>query len=384
VRLAIFATHPIQYQVPLWRLLARTSDLDVKVFYFSDLSVRGDIDPGFSVPVAWDVPLLEGYQSEFITRNADLQRPGSVAMPDPKGLLRNGRFDWALIQGYTHCFERQVIQAAGRLGIKVLIRGEFSDLDRGRGPIKEFLRRRYLKWFYSHVDAFCTIGQDARRHLLRWGVPDDRLFFSPYCVDTTHFHQQSEEFDRNTTRARLGLTNGVFTFLFSGKLIPRKEPLLLLEAFERLSDRENMALIVLGDGPLKDRVVQRGRAILGPRFLFQGFVNQSHLGQYFLAADAFVLPSNFETWGLVVNEAMQFGLPVVVSHMVGCGRDLVPENRTGFVFPSGDSEALGDCLRKLAEDRQLARRMGRQSRQVISAYTVEAAVDGILKAVGIQ
>ncbi len=132
MRLAIFATHPIQYQAPLWRELARTPGLDVVVYYFSDQSVRGGMDPGFGIPVKWDVKLLDGYEHVFIKRDANLARPSSVKIPQPYSILGEGRFDWVLLQGYTHCFERQVARAAKRLGIKVIIRGEFSERQTGQ------------------------------------------------------------------------------------------------------------------------------------------------------------------------------------------------------------------------------------------------------------
>ena len=383
MRLAVFARHPIQYQVPLWRLLSRTPGLDVTVYYLSDLSVRGELDPGFGINVAWDVPLLDGYRSEFISRNIKVENLSSATIPDLGSLLRDNEYDWILIQGYTCRFERQVIRSAKRLGIKVVMRGEFSDLLR-RGPIKAIVRDAYLRWFYAHVDAFCYIGNDARQHLLRRRIPDGKLFFSPYCVDTTLFSAQINQFDRRSTRAELGLDEGMFAFLFSGKLIPRKEPFLLLDAIERLSRRQSVALIMLGDGPLKTQVLKCGERILGPQFLFQGFVNQSQLGRYFLAADAFVLPSNHETWGLVVNEAMQFGLPVIVSDRVGCRSDLVEEGRTGFVFSSGNSLALSACLQQLVDRPSLARELGKNASQRIASYSVRAAVDGILAAIRIQ
>ena len=383
-RLALFATHPVQYHVPIWRGLAKTPGLEVTVYYFSNHSIRGTVDAGFDVPVAWDVPLLEGYEHEFISRTADLARPNSVGVPNAGRVLRDGRYDCVLLLGYMHRFERQVIRAARRLGIRTVMRGEFADIGRHRGLVRRLVRGQYLKWFYSHVDAFCYIGEEARRHLLERGIPEEKLFFSPYSVDSTLFEAQRRMYDRGERRADLGLTEDCFTFLFSGKLIPRKDPLILLEALRRLHRHEQVALIVLGDGPLKTQVVKLGSDLLGSRFLFRGFVNQSQLGQYFLAADAFVLPSNVETWGLVVNEAMHFGLPVIVSDQVGCHRDLVIEGKTGLIFQSGDAQALSFALQHLMQDTAEAKRMGRNAQQHIRLYSTEASVAGIMRAIGLQ
>jgi hypothetical protein len=127
VRLGIFASHPIQYFAPLWRALAATPELDVLVHFFSDQSVRGGVDSGFGVAVAWDVPVLDGYASRFISRKADLSQPASVRLPSPKRLLQEGQFDQVMIHGYAYRFERQVVQTARRLGISTLMRGELTD-----------------------------------------------------------------------------------------------------------------------------------------------------------------------------------------------------------------------------------------------------------------
>lgn len=120
--------------------------------------------------------------------------------------------------------------------------------------------------------------------------------------------------------------------MFSGKLIPRKEPLLFLRALGKLNNHKSLRVIILGEGPLKMQTVNMAEELLPGKVLFPGFINQSELGRYYVSSDLFVLPSNHETWGLVVNEAMQFGLPVVVSKNTGCHSDLVNFGKTGFVF----------------------------------------------------
>ena len=145
-----------------------------------------------------------------------------------------------------------------------------------------------------------------------------------------------------------------------------------------------MALIMLGEGPLKNAVSLELRHLLGSRLVMPGFVNQTELGRYFAASDAFILPSNYETWGLVVNEAMQFGLPVIVSDKVGCHPDLVMPGKTGHVFPYGDAQALSEIMLEFVEHPERAKRMGQIARQHIKAYCVEASVSGILKALGIS
>lgn len=384
-RLGIFVSHPIQYFAPLWRCLAAKPDLSVRVHFFSDHSVRGGQDAGFKMPVAWDVPLLEGYDHSFLSRSADLSRPGSVSIADARSVLREGRFDWVMIHGYAYRFQKQVIRAARRLGIPVLLRGELTDAT----PYeivwyRRLLRDHYLKWFYGHVDRFCYIGANARRHLLRLGVSEERMFFSPYSVDSALFEEQSQRFDRFACRRELGIAPGQLVLLFSGKFIPRKAPLFLLEAIARLPDREKLTLIMLGDGELRSEIETRAREILGRRAIIPGFVNQTQLGRYFRAADVLVLPSVYETWGLVVNEAMHFRLPAIASSGVGCAPDLIRDGETGKVFPVGDTKELADRLEAFLHAPELAQEMGAAAGEHIRRYSTEASATGITQALGLK
>ncbi len=381
VKLAVFATHPVQYHTALWRSLAAVAGLEIHVHYFSDHSVRGGVDPGFGVPVAWDVPLLNGYEHTFLSRHADISKAWGVGLRGAREVLAQGGSDWVLLQGYTHRFERQVLRAAKSLGLNVLLRGELSSVPRG-GRLRARVRAAYVSWFFAHVDMFCAIGQMAKQDLEAFGVAPERIVFSPYHVDSALFEALASRFDGPTSRAKLGLDPGRFVLLFSGKLIPRKEPLLLIDALEKVRGLGDVELLVLGDGALREEVLSRGRRVLGDRFHAAGFVNQSELGPYFAAADALVLPSSYETWGLVVNEAMYFGLPSIVSDRVGCRPDLVRPGETGFVFRSGDAPGLTRAIQQMLDDRNQTREMGQRARALVRSYSTEAARDGILRATG--
>jgi glycosyltransferase involved in cell wall biosynthesis len=387
LKLRIFATHPVQYHVPLWRALAAQPALDVHVFYFSDHSVRGGIDPGFGVPVQWDVDLLSGYRHTFLSRDADLSAPSSVRIPDVRALLAQERPDWLMLGGYMLGFERQLVLGARRAGARVLMRAEFSDSSYGRrSPWKALVRDASLRAFYTRVERFCYPGRAGFEHLLRLGVPESRCFFSPYSVDDGLIARARGELTPGAARAQLGLPPDSFCLLFSGKLIARKAPLLLADALERVpaDRRERLALIVLGDGELRAQLEARARALLGPRLLLPGFVNQSQLGRYFRAADALVMPSEQETWGLVVNEAMHYGLPVVVSDAVGCHLDLVQPGVTGYVHPAGDAAALAQRILQLASDPARARRMGQAAERLVARYRVVDSARGVLRALGLE
>lgn len=381
-RLGIFTTHPVQYFSPVWRHLAAIPDIDLTVYYFNDEVVRAGRHDLTGVHVTWDVPLLDGYKFEFIQTDSDLGQRKKVLLENPAQFLKDHKFDAVLIQAYVYGFQRQVVQAAHKLGIRTLLYADLTDEVPfyGRSRVKAFLRDLYLKRFYRNIDAFCIVGSNARSHLLKRGIPESRMFDTPFSIDTELLERQRGTFHRDEERAKLGIMPDQYAILFSGRLTARKAPLLLIDAIRHANSRDNIVLIVIGGGELQGDIIKQGTEVLGDRLKFMGFVNQGELGRYFVAADAFVLPSEFDTWGLVVNEAMQFGLPVIASNKVGSHRDLIIEGQTGFVFKSGDRPALTEAIDALSEP-TARRQMGENARQHIQRNTPANAANGIAAAV---
>jgi glycosyltransferase involved in cell wall biosynthesis len=352
LRVAVLATHPIQYQAPLWRSLALRPELKLHVFFGSDISVRGYRDEGFGVKVQWDVPLLAGYEHTFLSQDLALRRI-SFWEPRAKNLRKHLHVfspDVVLLTAYNSVFWIRAVLQARLLGLPIVLRHEASDAASSRSSCKAFVRDLALRGFYSQIARFAAIGTEARQHLGRLGIPADRIGWAPYCVDSVQVEAQVGQWlpRRDELRAKLGIGAGDVALIFSGKLIPKKQPLLILDAIEGLSPsrRQRIHLIVMGDGELRADVERKGRQVLGARFHQAGFVNQSEMGQWYAVADCLVLPSKKgagETWGLVVNEALQFGLPAVVSDGVGCHPDLVGP-ATGRVFRSGSADDLARAL----------------------------------------
>jgi glycosyltransferase involved in cell wall biosynthesis len=373
-------THPVQYQVPLWRKLAARQDLATRCFYFSDQGASPKLDQGFGEVFEWDVPLLEGYPNEFISRSA-IEGQNRFAITKPDRFFRSQQFNVVLLHGYNHRFARQTVRFRKRHGFKVVLHGEFSDLDRTRPAWKDWLREVYLRWFYWQVDHFCPIGSQAVRHLRRRGISDDRMTLVPYSVDDELLDQQFGTADREGCRRGLGIPEAQTVFLFSGKLLPRKQPLLLAEAALAAKHREFITLAFLGSGEEMEAVRQKLLPVFENRLIMPGFVNQSQLGRYFRAADVFVLPSQFDTWGLVVNEAMHFGLPCLVSDRVGCHPDLIVSGKTGFVFPYNQAQALRERMEWCLNHSGELKGMGQNAREHIQGFTSERAAQRLTQAI---
>jgi len=232
--------------------------------------------------------------------------------------------------------------------------------------------------------ACLYIGKANREFYESHGVRPSRLFPAPYCVENERFSDCSARWRgrKAELRKRLGIPTASVCFLFSGKLIPKKHPLELLQAFENVVLQGAPAhLLVVGDGQLRlqcEQYVREHRLSV----TFAGFVNQSQIAEWYAAADCLVLPSDSgETWGLVVNEAMACGCPALVSDQVGCAVDLIVEQETGRTFRFGDWRQLADRMLELAHAPFLLRSMGEAARRHIAAYSPQAAAEGIVRAV---
>jgi glycosyltransferase involved in cell wall biosynthesis len=171
-------------------------------------------------------------------------------------------------------------------------------------------------------------------------------------------------------------------FLFAGRLVREKGIFDLLDAYAKLEDdvRGRIGLVFVGDGEGRQQLAERARALSPGRIKFAGFAHREQLAAYYGLADAVILPTHTDTWGLVVNEAMACGLPVIVSRVAGCVADLVEEGWNGFLVEPGDPTSLASAMRKL-DNHDVRDGMRANSLRRIAAYSPDAWANGIMCAV---
>jgi glycosyltransferase involved in cell wall biosynthesis len=384
-RLAIILSHPTQYYSPWFRWLHTHTALDFRVFYLWDFGVTTRHDPQFGLPFAWDVDLLAGYDSEFVPNRA--ARPGTEhfwGLRNPALLTRlaTWRPDVVLLFGYRYAAHLRAIAWCRRRGVPLVFRGDSHLLGQPRPLV---LKRLALHTLYRQFAAITYVGAANRAYFETFGVPADRLHFAPHAVNQVHFDPRNAAHQEATGRLRadLGLAPGRRVVLFAGKLLPRKRPRALLEAFLSMP-RPNATLLFVGDGEEKTALQARAAQTPDADVRFLPFANQSEMPARYLLADLLVLPSqgNSETWGLAVNEAMHLGVPCLVSNVVGCQRDLVTDGDTGWVFRADDPTHLAAKLNEalVALSRDAAGFKTRVSAR-IAGYTYEQATEGLLRAV---
>ena len=207
------------------------------------------------------------------------------------------------------------------------------------------------------------------------GVKESRLIFAPYAVDNQRF--QRLKTDGSSTRQKWNIDDKQIIILYSGKLIEKKKPLDLLKAFHQLNDA-NTVLFYMGDGPLRNELESYIAQYQVKNVIISGFINQSEIGTIYSMADLFVMCSGVgETWGLSVNEAMNFSLPVIVSSTCGSSFDIVENGVNGYVFREGDIDALTDSLQSIVKDAMLRERMGVASKEKINQFSHQVTSQNI-------
>lgn len=352
MRLAIIVTHPIQYLAPVFRELAREPALDLKVFFGCDHGSKFSEDPNFKVSFTWDCQPTEGFAYQILSKEAlncleGLQgiRLAIKAVSE----VRTFKPDAVLFFAYLPAFITASTILLRSLGYKLMLRAETTDVALRRSVLKEKLRKMLLTGYYRQFSHFFPIGINSSEHYRRMGVAESSLTTVHYAVDVDYFEDQVKYWlpQRESLRAEHGFNPDDHVLLFCGKMFPPKNPLLIANALAKLPEkvRDKIWLLAVGEGVLRAEFEARIKRQLGKRTLFVGFKNQSELGKYYAIADTLVLPSRSgETWGLVVNEALQFGLRVIVSDRVGSGRDMVRDDETGSVFVSDNADSLADSI----------------------------------------
>jgi glycosyltransferase involved in cell wall biosynthesis len=386
VRLGIVISHPIQYYAPWFRFLAKSEKLDLKVFYLWDFGVRETRDRAFKASFAWDIPLLDGYAHEFVpntSRDPGTHHFGGLDNPTLVARLAVWQPEALLLLGYAYRSQLRVIFSRRLRRAPLLFRGDSHELAPSRGwkdRFKRAIRRRLFRRFR----AVLAVGRANADYFRSSGVPEARIHFVPHCVDNERFRaaQPAAEAEAAVWKLELGIPRDTTVILFAGKFETKKQPLELLQAFQGLRDTVNVpaALLLVGSGALESELRRRAVAEIGRTVFIAPFQNQHAMPRVYAAGDLLVLPSRGrgETWGLVVNEAMNLGKPAIVSSHVGCGPDLVTPGETGWVFPAGDIGALTECLHTAAQNPERLRTMGAAARRRVEAYSYETATAALL------
>jgi glycosyltransferase involved in cell wall biosynthesis len=376
--------HPVQYMSPLLRRMAQHPQLEVSVAYCRLRGAQAGVDPEFGTNIQWDVPLLDGYSwLEIPNRGTDSEGFWGLYNPGLWKLIREENFDAVFcLTGYIRA-SFWIAYFASKLSRSAFIFGTDATT---LTPLDRRMWKRRVKlvfWpFLYRLPSRCFAPSTGTYALLRsLGVPEERISLLPYVVDNDWWEAQSAGINRESVRSSWGVTPDTSVVLFCAKLQPWKRPLDLLQAFAQASV-PNSLLIFAGEGPLKkDLQAETIRLGISDRVRFLGFVNQTQLPALYTAVDLMVLPSQYDAFGVVVNEAMLCGCPVIASDSVGAGADLIAPVDPSFIYPCGDVPALSTRLRRVLTDRSTLTAFRAAARDRMKTWSPAEYIAATLEAV---
>jgi len=371
-RLAIICTHPIQYYVPVFKQLAEV--IELKVFYTAGEKIS--FDKGFGLNIQWDIPLLDGYDFQFLINNARKHSTShffGTINPDAIRNVQQFEPSHILIFGWAHYSHLKILNYfSGK--VRILFRGDSTAL-RQDHLLKSLTKKVILKYIYSHVNHALYTGINNKRYFKDYGFKNNQLIFAPHAVDNKRFA---------CTRATLPIREifqikeSEILILFSGKFTAIKNPEMLVKAFSALQ-LTNTHLLLVGDGPLAANLRS---AYQHEKIHFFPFQNQSDMPAVYQSCDLFCMPSKSESWGLAINEAMAASKAILASDMVGSAADLIkPAN--GMIFQSNNIADLKQKLVKLTHSKAKLTQKGQSSKVIIQNWNFETQVKGILRVLSI-
>lgn len=274
-----------------------------------------------------------------------------------------------VVAGYSEPAMRTAAGWARKNGVHSILLSESNYVDRPRMWLKEKLKGHWIK---KHFDAAFVGGAKSAEYLEGLGFPRNRIWRGYDVVDNDYFYRSSEKIKKNEKHLRTQLELPENYFLYVGRFSPEKNLIRLLEAYKRYcteSSSEPWNLVMVGSGPQEQELKSRAKELGLKSVKWCGFKQYYELPPYYALASCFILPSVSEPWGLVVNEAMACGLPVLVSEKCGCIPDLVFPGVNGHVFNPYDTVDIAYYM-KLASSGEIDHReMGMASTRIVSNYT---------------
>lgn len=373
-RLVILTEIISPYRIPLFNALARSENVDLHVIFLAETDPHLRQWQVYRQEIRFQYEVLPSWRKRIGRYNFLLNRGVSAA-------LTAAAPEVILCGGYNYVASWQALRWAGNRQIPFLLWSESNlhELRRGLAPV-EFLKSQFLRG----CRGFVVPGRSAGEYLLAHKIKEDLIFTAPNAVDNGFFAAAAAAVRQNAAAHRRELGLPVRFFLFAGRLVREKGIFELLSAYATLGEemRQQVGLVYVGDGAARRQLEERAGSISPGVIKFAGFAQREQLAQYYALAEMLILPTYTDSWGLVINEAMACGLPVVVSQVAGCAADLVEENRNGLLIPPRDVPALSQAMRSLASQPELCVSMGAHSARHISLYTPETWSIGIAQAIG--
>ena len=318
----------------------------------------------------WERPKIEGFELVTLVDDVYENIPPKKLVQLLKETIEKVRPECIVTSGYSHPAMRAAAKWAKKQdrAVTVLL-SESQYVDHKRNVFKEYLKKTWIKKYY---DAAFVGGTSAASYLQNMGFPSNRIWRGYNVVDNAFFRSMADSVRENPEKIRRKLGLPARFFLYVGRFSEEKNLMRLLAGYKRyLSDAGNEAwgLVMAGSGP-KENKLRAAAALLGLKDIrWPGFVQIDDLPNYYALASGFILPSVRDPWGLVVNEAMASGLPVLVSIKCGCAFDLLVPGVNGKIFDPNSELEIAGAIKWLSYEGRDLQAMGDASKQIVSHYS---------------
>ncbi len=366
IKILYFLDHPIQYQNPFLDKISLSSKIDLNVIYLSDFSLKPYFDEGLNKTIKFDDIENFSHKHQFIFKDKNKSKIKFLIRLIKILFKEKPKYFW--VHGYSNFYSISSIIIANLLGIKVLLRGESNNFFKKslKSKIKIFL---FFKIIDPLITKYPAIGKKNREFYIN--NTKKNILKLPYIVGNLSKKKIIKKEDLLALRKKLQITKNSFIIFYNAKIIDRKNPELLINSFLKIDKACKIpaTLVIAGDGKIKDKLIKRYKNFRNIKFL--GFINQNLLSQFYSLADLFVLPSKYDAWGLVINEAMSFSKPVITSRNVISSYDLIKQNVNGVAF--NNKFHLEQSIINIINNKDIRYRYSKNSGIIIKNWSIETA-----------
>jgi glycosyltransferase involved in cell wall biosynthesis len=371
-RLALITEIIAPYRIPVFNALAARDDVNLSVIFLAETDSSLRQWRVYKEDIRFSYRVLPSWRWRIGGCNVLLNRGMSEA-------LNQSGPETVVCGGYNYLASWEALWWAREHRIPFLLWSESNARDeRSYRAIVEFFKRRFL----AYCDGFVVPGKSSKEYLRQLRVQRQLIFTAPNAIDVAFFSEAAMRARQTPAEIREARNLPRRYFLYVGRLVAEKGIFDLLKAYAKLKDdtRQAVGLVFVGDGEQRMQLETRAREIVGGCVRFTGFAHREELAELYGLAEVFALPTHTDPWGLVVNEALACGLPVIVSSAAGCVDDLVDDRVNGFVVPPGDIARLAEAMETLAGNGELRVRMASQSIERTRQHSPEAWAKGIAEA----
>ena len=364
-------SHPIQYQVPLIRFL--NNKIKIKVSYRLNTVTKKYFDREFNKKIILDKDLLSGYNYDFLKYYGPNKLSSIFPITNDfikKNLLDETKIVW--VHGIKNWYNLILIILSYFYNKRVFVRDEFNNIKK-RSLSNILMNKIFYSFIDNFIDCYLSIGKENRKAFIDFGIDKKKIYHVPYLVDNDFFYIKNKK------------KNKKFVILFTGKLSHRKGCDILLNSINLLNENNNFKkdseIIIIGDGILKEELInyKKKKKLVNVKFL--GFKNQTVIKKFYKRSNLFVMPSRDENWGLAINEAMAAKNAIIASNKVGAASDLLKNNYNGYIFKNNDYKDLSKKIYKTFLDKKKTIKFGENSFKIISKWSFYECYKGIDKAI---